>query len=100
LVLLDANLILDSAVSVDAAPTGTRDLTLWRIVLKGAGRGSQLAVNAVAVAVLGHAASLALPAGITGAEAAALSLPGVVLVVLGRDDFHLTEIVVMLLAAV
>jgi hypothetical protein len=100
LVLLDAHLVLDSAVSVDAAPAGTRYLALWRIVLKGTRGGSQLAVNAVAVAVLGHAASLALPAGITGAETAALSLAGVVLVILGRDDFHLTEVIVMLLAAV
>lgn len=59
--------------------------------MKGARRGPQLAMDAVAVAVLCDAASLALPAGVAGSQAPSLSLAGVVLVVLGGGDLHLSE---------
>jgi hypothetical protein len=60
-------------------------------MLKGTRRSSQLAVDAVTVAVLCNAASLALPTGITGTKTATLSLASVVLIVLGCDDFHLSR---------
>lgn len=77
------------AAPLDAAPAGAGDLSLRGVVLEGTGRRPQLAVDAVAVTVLCDAASLALPTSVAGPQAPALSLPGVVLIVLGRDDFHL-----------
>lgn len=61
---------------------------IWGILLKGASRMPQLAVDAIRIAILGHTTRLPPTAGVAWAVAAALSLARAVLVVLRRDDLH------------